>query len=228
MKKYFRVLLVLGLCLPVMVYASAAAENGSSGTTTTPKTTDTTSKTATTPTNTTATDDSQARAQRLADRKTELKTKLSSTEQKHLKTVCKAAQGKASSISDQGKNLGATRDKIYATIIDKLNALVTKLKAKSVDTTELQTEITNLQGQITAFNSDAATYQQDISDLVAMDCGTDPTAFQATLDATRSAREKLLQDGTGIKAYVTSTIKPTLQKIHDQLAQTETTTGGKK
>ena len=217
MKKYLRLFLVIGFMAPTLAYATVAAQSSTGGT----DSTTTSSGSSATTTNTQSSDDTKGLADRLAARKAALKTKLSAVQSDHLKNVCKSAQGKATSTDSKVKGLATSRTQVYANITSKLNDLVTKLQAKNVDVTQLKAEITSLQSQITTFNTDLATYKQDVSDLVAMDCASDPTAFQASLDTARAARDKVLQDSTAIKTYVDGTIKPTLQQIRAQLAKTE-------
>ena len=53
------------------------------------------------------------------------------------------------------------------------------LKAKGVDTTTLESQITELKAKITTYSTDLAAYKQSLTDLKAVDCKTDPDAFQA-------------------------------------------------
>jgi hypothetical protein len=210
MKKYFKLLLLAGFAFPVVTFAGVSAQTGTTDTTT-PETT------------TTTTDDAATRGERLTKRKAAQGTKLTTAQQKRLLTVCKAAQGKATSAQNRIKGLQTSRTQVYGNLVERLTKLSAKLQAKGVDTAELQAEITNLQTQIDTFKADVTAYRQAVDDLVAMDCAADPAGFQASLDAARAGREKLQQESTAIKTYVEATIKPTLKKLRDQVAKTETT-----
>src|SRR5581483_7658559 len=153
MSKRFRLLLVVSVTVPLLAYVGVSAESSTTASTTNEQT-PTTSTTSTTSTSSqTSTLD-----QRLAARTATLETKLSVVQQRHLETVCKAAQGKAAAANTIAGTLGTNRDQLYNNIVSKLTTLATKLKAQGIDTTQLNAEITTLQGDITTFNSAAATY----------------------------------------------------------------------
>ena len=164
----------------------------------------------------------KALAERLAKHKTELKTKLSTAEKVRLQAKCKAAQGLVSSLSGRIKGIETSRGQVYKNIVDRLTSLSEKLKNKGVDTTELNADIATLQGKIDTFNTDLATYKQDVSDLAAMDCKADPDGFKAALEAARAAKQKVHDDGLAIRSYVNDTIKPLLKNIRAELEPKKT------
>lgn len=205
-----RIIIVAGLVLPNLVFASVAAEGA---------TTATSPVTSSAPT----VNDAQSIDARVKLRKTERNTKLSAAQLKRLPTVCKAAQGKAAAAQARVNELQKSRPEIYTNLLARLASLASKLQANNVDTKPLQAEITSLQSQVEVFKTDLTTYQLSVNDLVALNCLTDPTGFQASLDAARDQRDKLQQESTAIKAYVTITIKPTLKSIHDELARSDIT-----
>lgn len=166
-------------------------------------------------------EDSTARQARLEKLKTDLKIKLDAKEQEKLKTRCKPAQTIVKNVGERFNTKAPGRAKIYDELVTRLNSLVTKLKAKGVDTTELEQEISMLQTKVTLFNTDLAAYKQALSDLRDVDCVTDPTAFKAALEAARTAHDKVIKDAADVKAYVKDTIKPTLQKIRSVLEEQE-------
>lgn len=228
-------MIAVGIVLPGFSFATVAALDSADFTALTKttnfaetKNTSTDDKTTTKPSDdtstTTSTDDSAGRADRVAKRKSETKTKQTTAQQKRIQGVCKAAQGKATSTQARIKGLETSRGEVYKNLLRRLTEAQTKLQAKGLDTAELQTEITSLQTQVTTFQTDITAYKQAVGDLVALDCVADPTGFQVSLDAARAQRDKLQQESTAIKAYVTGTIKPTLKKLRDEVAKTETTT----
>src|SRR3989344_903410 len=162
------------------------------------------------------------RNSRLEKRKTEFKVKLSDTEHTRIKSRCKQAQGGGiKSLDGRIKGIETSRERVHKNLVNRLNKLVDKLKAKNIDTTELESEITVLEAKIATFKADLATYKQDMVDLKAMDCAADPTAFKAALEAARADREKVHQDAKDIRSYVKDTIKPTLKEIRAQLEAEE-------
>jgi hypothetical protein len=161
---------------------------------------------------------------RLDKRKAELKIKLTALEQARLKTKCKASQGNISSLRGRIKGIETSRDNVYTQLVKRLNDLSGKLKDKGLDTTQLNTEITELQTKIDTFNTDLDAYKQAVTDLAAMDCAADPTAFKASLEAARTLQTKVKDDVVAIRTYVNDTIKTTLKDIRAQLEKQDTET----
>jgi signal transduction histidine kinase len=163
--------------------------------------------------------DTAALKARLEARKAQLKTTLTALEQAKIKTKCATAQGKLSSVRGRIKGIETSRAQVYDNLVDRLTSLSTKLSDKGLDTSELDSEITELNAKIATFQTDLATYKQTVTDLAAMDCKSDPTAFKASLEAARTAQAKVKEDATAIKTYVNDTIKATLKDIRSQLEQ---------
>jgi chromosome segregation ATPase len=162
-------------------------------------------------------DDKAALQERITKRKAELKTKLTNAQKLLLKGKCKASQGRLSSVSGRIKGIETSHSKVHTNIVERLTELSTKLKNKGVDTTELDATIETLQAKVTTFNADLVVYKQAITDLEAMDCVTDPDGFKASLEAARTALDKVKADSTDIRSYVKDTIKPILKTIREAL-----------
>lgn len=160
--------------------------------------------------------------QRLQMRKNERKAKLPLADERRIKQKCKASQGKVSSLSGRIKGIETSRTQVYGNTVDRLIKLSTKLKEKGLNTTQLESQIAELVIKINKFNTDLTAYKQVISDLTAVDCVNDPAAFQASLEAARTARETVANDGAAIRSYLLVTIKPTLTGLRAQLDDKET------
>lgn len=221
-KKFARAILALAVLTPLLVgNAALAVDANASTTTTTPNASTSTSDS----TSTTLTDQQKADlAKRLADRKAQLKTVLTAARQLKIKTKCTTSQGVISSLSGRIKGIETSRTEVYANISNSLTKLSTQLKNKNIDTTAFNTEISTLKTKVTTFNTDLTAYKQATADLKDMDCAADPTAFQSSLDAARTARDKVAKDAADIRTYLTDTIKPTLKDLRAQVAGTATST----
>jgi chromosome segregation ATPase len=221
MKTRLKLLLSILMAVPLLGLVAQGIVNAEGGSSSNNTSTNTPTNTTTEPGSST---EQQDMLKRLAEHKTELKTKLTTLEQTRIKDRCKQAQGGGiNSLDGRIKGVETSRNEVHKNLLDRLTSLVEKLKAKGVDTTKLESEIAVLKTKIDTFKADLATYKQDIADLKAMDCSTDPTAFKAELLVARTQRDKLKADVTDIRKYVTDTIKPTLKEIHDQLEATEKT-----
>ncbi len=161
-------------------------------------------------------------ADRLQARKTELKIKLTSVEKLRIQSKCQASQGLISSVKGRIKGIETSRAEVYKNLVDRLTDLSTKLKNKGADTTALDADITALKALITTYNTDLTAYKQAVSDLVDVDCKTDPDGFKASLEAARAALAKVSKDAIAIRSDVNDTIKPLLKTIRTSLETTKT------
>lgn len=157
-------------------------------------------------------------AGRVAKYKAGYKARLTFSQQARLKLRCKAAQGKVASLTGRIKGIETSRDTVYKNILERLDSLQTRLQQKDIDTTDLQVDIANLRLKIDGFKTDLAAYQQTVTDLSAIDCTADPTAFRAALEAARTARQKVADDTKGIHTYLTVNLKQTLSKLRAKVA----------
>ncbi len=212
MKRFLALGLTIMFALPVVATAVVFAEETNQNSTTTTNTKTAAETAAAT----------KALTDRIAKRKTELKTKLTNAEKVRLLSKCKAAQGLVRTTEGRVKGLEISRGQVYENTITHLTGLSEKLKNKGIDTTELNSDITILRSKITVFNTDLAVFKQNVSDLAAMDCTTDPDGFKASLEAARTAQQKVRQDALAVRSYINDTIKPLLKTIRAQLETKKT------
>lgn len=166
-------------------------------------------------------------SERVQKRKAEAKTKLNTVQDKRLKTRCKNAQGLIRNTHGKVKGVETNRFKIHNNLVDRLKKLQTKLIDKGIDTAALQANITELEARIATFNTDLAAYRQTVEDLGNIeDCTADTDAFKASLEAARTALQKVRGDAVAIRTYVKETVKPTLKDIRAQIIEAKKTTNG--
>lgn len=159
----------------------------------------------------------QKRDQRIASYKTKFTTKLTKTEEAKLKLSCKPAQTKADAISKLATKNTTTRSKAFKSIAAELDTIIPKLNDAKVDTTELVKIQTQLDALIKVYNTDAEAYDAALTDLSALDCQTDPTAFKVALLAARAERSKVVASALAVKSYVKDSVKPELLKAITEL-----------
>lgn len=160
--------------------------------------------------------DRKALQDRLAQRKNQLKTRLTAAQTTRLKDRCKPAQAKLNTFHGKLRSIERSRVNAYDKIIDHLNALVSKVGDKA-DTSDLQAQINTLKEKVEAFENDFTAYRQIVSDLHEMDCGADPAAFKASLESAKSLQSQLKTEAKDIRAYITETIKPTITALRQTL-----------
>lgn len=154
---------------------------------------------------------------RLKKRVEDNEARLTTTQKTRLKAKCKASQGKISSVGGKVNGIETSRAKVHSNIVNHLEKLSAKLKAKSIDTVALDASIVTLKEKITTFKTDLALFKLALEDLAEMDCEANPDGFQASLDVARSARKLVHDDSLAIKAHVKDTIKPLLVDIRSKL-----------
>ncbi len=155
---------------------------------------------------------------RLQKRKDTLNLRLSNAQKTRLQARCENAQGKIRSVEGRIKGIETSRDRVYANLLSHLTDLSGKLKTKNVDTNQLDAQISLLEESIGAFKAGLAEYKQAVADLTAMDCASDPEAFKAALEESRSYRKTLHETGQNIRKLILETIKPALAVIRAELA----------
>jgi uncharacterized coiled-coil protein SlyX len=165
------------------------------------------------------------RAARIEERKKLLKSALTTAETTKLQTKCVVAQGLIQRAATQTSQAVAAHTAIYDKTQTKLAALIAKLESQNFSTAELRNAKTELTAKIDAYNTDVKSYQQALSDTSVMGCASDPTGFKASLEASRTAREKVRTDAEGIQTYITKTLKPILTSIGDKLKASSSSQG---
>lgn len=215
------------LLVPVFFGAAVLAEEAQNSEQTSQTTQTKKDDTQTTDTSNKNTDDQKAKLkERLEKRKADAKLRLTTAQEKRLQTKCKTAQGFVKKIDGRNGTIETNRHKVHTTLVDRLNELQAKLVAKGVNTDTLKGQITELQTKVDTFNTDFAAYKQAVSDVTSIeDCTTDPTAFKTSLDAARTALQKVRDDAAAIRSYVKDTIKPTLAAIRAELNAPKNTEG---
>lgn len=162
--------------------------------------------------------DQKKRTERIAERKAVLKTKLTAAQQKRVQTRCKAAQGRINEAIKKATIVQQNRAKAHAGVVSRLTTFESKVSAQGVDTTDFKAQITTLQTKVATFNADLQLYTEAVNDTAALDCVADPTAFAASLAASRTALAKVRADTVAIRAHVNDTIKPLMVTVKTKLA----------
>lgn len=186
---------------------------------------ETTQAQATSTTQTTTSDPKAELQARVEKRKTELKIKLTTAQKTRLQSKCKPSQAILGTVKSRSLTAETKHGEVYNNTASKLTELSEKLKNRNADTTELDAAITTLKGKVTTYTDDLAVYKQAISDLLDIDCATDPDGFKASLEAARAALANVHKDATDIRTYIKDTIKPLLATIRTQLDASKKTEG---
>ena len=159
--------------------------------------------------------------ERLAKNKEAAKTNATKAQQTRIKARCKSAQGKITSVNANIKTFRTARIEVYNNVIARLNELNTKLKSAGADTVELDKQIIELQALVNSFQVNVTELNQAAADLANMDCAADPSGFKAALEVMRTERKSVSDESAAIRAYITDTIKPSLQLIRQSIEKPE-------
>ncbi len=225
----------LSLLAPVIAFAPVLAETGSSTSTSNTTTTSTETRTVSTTDSSDETapetKDPALMKKRLDGLKANFKTKLDDNAKKRITLKCKLSQTVVVTAETSDKGNGTKRLNAYKGITENLQKLIDRLKANGKDATALEATQTALLAKIATFKTDFTAYRQTLSDLHTLDCGADPTAFQAALVQVRSQREALRVEAAALRTYINGTVKTALvalkATLEDNTKTTTQTTGGK-
>lgn len=223
--KKIRLLIGTSLILPLISFNLLPVYAVESTTTTTPTTTDTTTQTRP-PTSEEVAKKLADMKMRLAENKAALKTKLDTMAVKRITTKCKAAQGLVKGAETSANAISTNRAKAYTKISEAVQKLIDKLKANGKDTTEIEAAQAVAKTKADALSAAMTTYELTLSDLHDMDCATDPTTFQATLEKARTQREAIKVAATDLRTYISTTLKAAINKLKTQAENSATKTGG--
>ncbi len=212
MKKIISLAIAL-LMVPAFSMTASAIVEGDRDTSTSTDSSSTTSTTDET--------EKKARSTRVEEYKKAYKERLSTTVQKRIGERCVAAQGVIKTHTARLNTRAKLRNANYGGIISALENAATRLGESGLDVTALQANITELKSRVESFKTSLTDYQQALSDLEALDCKTDPTAFKAALETARTKQAATLQVAAGIKTYLQDTVKPTLKALKEQKQETE-------
>lgn len=157
---------------------------------------------------------------RLEQRKAEFKTRLTAFQQRRIETRCKNAQTILNKRVEAITTIQTNRQTMNTTLTERLSKLEAKLSAADLDTTQLKEAIATLQTKVDAFKTDMSAYLEAAKDTAELDCTADPTAFKASLEASRTALKKVRTDAMEIRKHVKDTIKPQLVELKAQLQST--------
>lgn len=173
-------------------------------------------------------DKSAGREARVKSYKEKASTKLAEAQAKRLKTRCKAAQGKVTSLRARVTSAVANRKKVYQEVGDKLDTLLAKLVAAELDTTKLETARADMKAELVTLTESLNAYDTVLTDLMAMDCEADPDTFQSALLSAREMQVALRTQASEFRSFATTELKAILKDVRSQLEakkdQTQDTT----
>ncbi|MBP7767226.1 hypothetical protein KA068_01765 [Candidatus Saccharibacteria bacterium] len=150
-------------------------------------------------------------ATRLQNRKDKMIKKLVIEQKLSLASKCVTAQTKIKPATVTTNDAATKRIDKYTNLVKKLESTSKTLSERSVDVTKLDESIKNLKQLIETFQKDFDVNKLAMSDLVDMNCASDPESFKAALDEARSSMVALRADSLAIHSYLSENIKPQLK-----------------
>ena len=156
--------------------------------------------------------------QRLAQRKAERNVVLDERTTKRLQAVCVQAQGKVRVLQQKTTPAMVNRQRVYAQMDAKLWVIIGKLKIAGKDTFKLEQQRATLAQKSNTFQTTAQLYQQNLDDILSVNCQADPVGFKALLDTARIYRGQLRDQSTDIRNYTNNEIKPALGGFASELS----------
>jgi len=99
----------------------------------------------------------------------------------------------------------------------KVEALLAKAKAAGADTTKAEADLQTWEGQTTAIKNARNQVISDLNALKDLQCATQKDQYKQGLANAKTQLQNIRTLQNNKKAYYTSTVKPDLQAIRDQL-----------
>jgi hypothetical protein len=154
---------------------------------------------------------------RLDENKATLKTKLDDAAKKRISGKCKASQTVVTVAETRAGEISENRSKAYSKISEKIQTLIVKVKAQNIDTTALEAANAAAKQKAETLAASMAAYKLTLTDLRQMDCVTDPTGFQATLEKARTQRETVKTQAQELRTYIDTVLKNEIKAIRLKL-----------
>lgn len=104
----------------------------------------------------------------------------------------------------------------YQNLQDRLQNLVTSLKDRGYDTTQIQAALQELNQLTTTASNDYALFIAKLESVKNLDCGDGSGEFRTTLDAAQVALQTFQTDLKTIREHVQGGVKDSLQALKDQ------------
>ncbi len=167
--------------------------------------------------------------ERVETRKEELKTRLTEVKERAVKNRCKAAQEVIAKKVENIETKVTRRSTSHEKLTVALQALIARVETEysEVDLSVVKAAQTELAAKVAAYTVSVEAYQQTLSDLAIMDCESDPSGFQASLEAARTERQELAREAAGVRSYIEGTLKPAVKELRETIKelkdQTQTT-----
>lgn len=162
---------------------------------------------------------------RIAEYKAALGREVDESEQNKVRLRCDVAQANAKALATRLEGVQKKRNTAYDSILKQLNDLLARLENQAFETSELSENINTLQKKVNSFKNNMSGYYQAVDDMATVNCKADTVAFIAALQAARKAHEAVLPQVSDIRAYITNTVKPTLEQVRKQIEDGQTVGG---
>lgn len=183
-----------------------------------------TTETAETAETTISEDKSAGRTERLETYKAKVSAKLADAQAKRIAGRCKSAQNKISAYRKSATVVIENRTRVYLSVGEKIDALLAKMQTAELDTVKFETARDDLRADLLSITESFDAYDTALADVEAMDCASDPDAFNAALTEARSLRAGLKTQIQEFRQFATTQMKEILQELKLQLEnKTEST-----
>lgn len=162
-------------------------------------------------------DKTTGRTERLESYKAKVSAKLAEAQAKRIAGRCKSAQNKISAYRKSANVVVENRTRVYQGVGEKIDALLIKMQAAELDTVKFETARDDLRSDLLLITESFDAYDTALADVEAMDCVSDPDAFNAALVETRSLRAGLKTQIQEFRQFATTQMKEILQELKLQL-----------
>jgi chromosome segregation ATPase len=166
---------------------------------------------------TTNSSDAEKRDARIKAIKEKAEAKITAAEERRVAGRCIAAQKTVENLQTKMNTVVENRREKYSEITSKLENLVVKLQAASVDTVELEAAIAEVNADVDTALTNIEAYNTSLTDLVGMDCESDPAGFKALVDSAREQRKEIISSHGQLRSRINDSVKPVLQALRERI-----------
>lgn len=156
---------------------------------------------------------------RVSDRKSKAKLQLSEAQKQIIKTRCVGAQTKLSELSANAEKHAAQSDDRTNKIVEKIDAILEKLKASGYNTETLENAKSLVDEKNKLLQQSYQSYISALSDAAKNDCKVDSEGFKASLEEAKTQFKELRTARADLRNTLREQLRPALQDILDNKPQ---------
>lgn len=160
-------------------------------------------------------------AARLEQLQASYPVKLTDQEKADVARRCVAAQTNIQAIADRLATIQASRDLIYADILNELKLTQRRLIAQQIDTSEIDLLLASYTTGRSGYLSSLSDYHTALTDAATLDCVNNPELFRSAVEGLRASRKRVVDQVNMLRELISSDVKTSFDTIRDRVLSSE-------